>query len=86
MDIDECKKKLTVILLLKRSNYLIVGFKANLILTKNEPTKDLSILKNPDAIMKNGHWLIQDALNLLREHAIEQQRWWPELGVLVSNY
>jgi hypothetical protein len=36
--------------------------------------------------MKNGHWLTQDALGLVREHAIEQQRWWSELGVLVSNY
>jgi len=63
-----------------------VGFKADFILTKNDPTKELGLLKNPDAIIKSGHMLSKDELTLLREHAIDQQRWWSELGVLVSNY
>jgi len=63
-----------------------VSFKADFILTKNDPTKDLGILKNPEAIIKNGHLLTTAELTQLRKHAIEQQSWWSELGVLVSNY
>jgi adenine deaminase len=63
-----------------------VGFKADLILTTTDPTKELSILENPSVVIKNGHWLAKEELAQLQDHAIEQQSLWSELGVLIRNY
>jgi len=63
-----------------------VGFKADLILTTNDPTKELSILENPSVVIKSGHWLAKEELVQLQEHAFEQQSLWSELAVLIKNY
>jgi adenine deaminase len=63
-----------------------VGFKADLILTTNDPTIELSILEKPSVVIKGGHWLAKEELVQLQEHAIEQQSLWSELGVLIRNY
>lgn len=63
-----------------------VGLKADFILTNSDPTQDLSYLQAPHAIIKGGHWLDKDELKQLRKHAIEQQSWWSEFKVLLSNY
>ena len=63
-----------------------VGLNANLIFSQNNPVEDISVLKYPDAVVFDNQWLSSTRLEELRQDAIDQQSFWSELWLLLSNY
>lgn len=58
------------------------NYKADFILSETSPLDDLSTLKRPEAVVKNGHFYPKKALRKMREKAIESRSIWKELGTL----
>lgn len=59
-------------------------YTADFIYTKNNPLLDLSVLKNPDAVTKRGHWYSSAELTKMRDDAIEGRSFWGELLTLME--
>ena len=58
------------------------GLNADFIYSTSNPVKDLSVLKEPEAVVKNGHWYSNKALQSMRKNAIESRSVLEELAVL----
>lgn len=59
-----------------------LGFNADFIFSSNSPIENLSVLKEPEAVIKNGHWYAKEELTSMREQAIESRSFWQELSIL----
>lgn len=55
---------------------------ADFIFTTSNPIVDLSVLKEPSAVIKKGHWYTNKELNKMRDDAIEQRSLWQEITTL----
>ncbi|MGE6647749.1 amidohydrolase family protein [Shewanella colwelliana] len=64
--------------------HIRVSLQADFIYTQSSPIDDLSLLKEPSAVIKNGHWYSQQTLKKMREQAIASRSLWQELKVLVE--
>lgn len=60
------------------------NYNADFIYSSSNPINDLSVLKEPDAVIKNGHWYSREILNAMRDEAIESRSLWEELNVLLE--
>ncbi len=60
-------------------------YNADFIYSTTNPITDLSVLKNPEAVIKSGHWYTQKQLAQMREQAIESRSIWEELFVLFEG-
>ncbi|MEW6981517.1 amidohydrolase family protein [Colwelliaceae bacterium 6471] len=58
------------------------GYKADFIYSLSDPIKDLSVLIEPEAVIKNGHWYSRETLNAMKDEAIESRSFWEEFLVL----
>lgn len=58
------------------------GYKADFIYSPSNPIKDLSVLTEPEAVIKHGHWYSRKTLNTMRDEAIESRSFWEEFFVL----
>ncbi|MBL4941342.1 MAG: amidohydrolase family protein, partial [Colwellia sp.] len=69
---------ITPALALKREQQIGIvaaGFTANLILLASDPRKDLSVLRNPVAVIKSGRVFNQAALAELDNKAQQHMNW-----------
>lgn len=57
-------------------------FQADFIYTYANPISDLSVLKNPEAVIKKGAWYNKKQLLEMRRTAIKERSFWQELRVL----
>ncbi|MCC3862433.1 amidohydrolase family protein [Pseudemcibacter aquimaris] len=60
------------------------GFNADLIYTIQNPIQNINVLKNPEAVMKNGNWYSRETLETMREEAIANRSLWEEIRVLFN--
>ncbi len=58
------------------------GYQADFIYSKQNPLEDLAVLKNPDAVTKQGVWYNSNTLITLRTDAIKNRSLWAELSAL----
>ena len=58
------------------------GLKADFIYSATNPIHDLSVLTEPEAVIKNGHWYSRGILNKMKDMAIESRSFWQEFFVL----
>lgn len=58
------------------------SYNADFIYTSINPISDLSVLREPDAVAKNGHWYSRKVLHSMRKNAIGSRSIWEELSVL----
>ena len=58
------------------------NYNADFIYSAANPVLNLSVLKNPLAVIKNGHWYSRKALKAMRTEAIESRSFWEEFSVL----
>ena len=61
---------------------IATNYKADFIYSSANPITDLSVLTEPEAVIKSGHWYSKKALNSMRNEAIENRSFWEELSVL----
>lgn len=61
---------------------VLENYHADFILSKTSPLEDLSVLKTPEAVVKNGYFYSKQALKNLRDKAIESRSFWDELVTL----
>ena len=57
---------------------------ADFIFSKTSPVDNLSILQEPEAVIKSGRWFSKSDLKLMREQAIESRSIWDEFWVLIE--
>ncbi|NMP14795.1 amidohydrolase family protein [Thalassotalea sp. Y01] len=57
-------------------------YRADFIYSKSNPIEDLSVLQEPDAVVKSGNWYSQQQLQQIRNQAIESRSMWQEFWVL----
>lgn len=62
------------------------GYKADFIYSKENPIIELSVLREPDAVMKSGRWYNEKQLTEMRQQAINGRSLWLELWLILSNY
>jgi hypothetical protein len=62
------------------------GYKADFIYSKENPIIELSVLREPDAVMKSGRWYNEEQLKELRQQAINGRSLGQELWLILSNY
>ncbi len=55
------------------------GFNADFIYTQDNPIQKLSVLRNPDAVIKYGKWHSRSGLQSLRDQAVASKSLWSEL-------
>ncbi|WP_100643722.1 amidohydrolase family protein [Alteromonas facilis] len=60
------------------------GRNADFIFTHANPIQDLSVLKTPDAVVKNGKWYSQQKLQNMRQSAIDERSLWDEFLALAE--
>jgi len=60
------------------------NYQADFVYTASNPIEQLSVLKQPDAVIKKGVWYSKAELKALRDKAIEQRSLWDELWVLAE--
>ncbi|MDN3652603.1 amidohydrolase family protein [Thalassotalea ponticola] len=60
------------------------SFNADFIFTKSNPIDDLTTLKHPAAVIKNGHWYSRQQLSAMRDKAIEERSLWQEFTTLLE--
>lgn len=60
------------------------NYNADFILTRENPIENLSVLRNPDAVVKNGNWYSADELMQLRKRVFEERSLWEELTALIG--
>jgi imidazolonepropionase-like amidohydrolase len=58
------------------------NYKADFIYSEANPTLDLSVLTEPTAVIKHGHWYSREVLNEMRDEAIASRSLWQEFFVL----
>lgn len=58
------------------------GYKADFIYSPSNPIQDLSVLTEPEAVIKHGHWYSRKTLNAMKDEAIESRSFWEEFFVL----
>ncbi|UTW60124.1 amidohydrolase family protein [Kordiimonas sp. SCSIO 12603] len=61
---------------------VVAGYNADFIYTASNPADDLSVLVEPAAVAKAGHWYTREKLDQLRVDAIKNRSFWEEVGVL----
>ena len=57
-------------------------YNADFIYSSANPITDLSVLKEPEAVIKNGHWYSKKELQTMRNEAIDTRSFWQEFLVL----
>jgi imidazolonepropionase-like amidohydrolase len=62
------------------------GYKADFIYSKENPISELSVLREPDAVMKSGRWYNKKQLKELRQQAIDGRSLVQELWLNLSDY
>ncbi|RVT42574.1 hypothetical protein EMM73_18660 [Rheinheimera sediminis] len=72
--------------LTKQIGQIRVGYKADFIYSKENPIIELSVLREPDAVMKSGRWYNKKQLTELRQQAINGRSIGQELWLILSNY
>jgi len=60
------------------------GYKADFIYSSTNPVHDLSVLTEPEAVIKMGHWYSKETLRAMREEAIGSRGFWEEFTVLLE--
>jgi imidazolonepropionase-like amidohydrolase len=58
------------------------NYKADFIYSYANPIQNLSVLKEPEAVIKQGYWYSREALNAMKDEAIESRSFWDEFLVL----
>lgn len=58
------------------------NYKADFIYSTSNPIEDLTVLTEPEAVIKSGYWYSKDTLITMRNEAIESRSFWEEFGVL----
>jgi hypothetical protein len=61
------------------------NYNADFIYSSLNPIVDLSVLQEPDAVIKNGRWYSKDTLKTMRDKAIEDRSFWEEFSVLLEG-
>jgi imidazolonepropionase-like amidohydrolase len=61
---------------------IAANYQADFIYSVSSPILNLSVLKEPAVVIKNGHWYSRETLNAMRDNAIESRSVWEELSVL----
>ena len=60
-------------------------YQADFIYTTTNPIEDLSVLVEPNAVVKHGKWYSAETLKRMRDEAIESRSFWEELSVLMAG-
>ncbi|WP_440874629.1 amidohydrolase family protein [Thalassotalea sp. PLHSN55] len=60
-------------------------YQADFIFSTANPIENLTVLKTPDAVVKNGRWYSQEMLIKMRQQAINQRSVWQEISVLFQG-
>lgn len=68
----------------KRLGVIAVSYDADFIYSLSDPIADLSVLKHPEAVVKDGYWYSKQNLDDMREQAIASRSIWQELLLLFS--
>lgn len=63
-----------------------IGFQADFVFTRHNPTTDLSLLSQPTAVSKLGRWYTGEQLNRLRDEAIQSRSLWQEIHTLWQGW
>lgn len=71
--------------LAKLAGQIRPGYKADFIYSKGNPISELSVLREPDAVMKSGRWYNKRRLTELRHQAIEGRSLVQELWGTLTN-
>lgn len=58
------------------------NYHADFIYSSSNPILNLSVLKEPSAVIKNGYWYSRETLDAMRDKAIDERSVWEELSVL----
>jgi imidazolonepropionase-like amidohydrolase len=66
----------------KEIGKIAINYKANFIYSSDNPITHLSVLKEPEAVIKNGYWYSNETLNVMRNEAIKARSFWKEVSVL----
>lgn len=61
---------------------IAANYQADFIYSVSSPILNLSVLKEPAAVIKKGHWYSREMLKAMRDKAIEERSFWEELSVL----
>lgn len=72
--------------LAEQTGQIQLGYKADFIYSKENPISELSVLREPDAVMKSGRWYNKKQLTELRQQAINGRSLGQELWLILSNY
>jgi imidazolonepropionase-like amidohydrolase len=59
-----------------------INYNADFIYSSANPITNLSVLKEPEAVIKGGYWYSSKTLKAMRNEAIEARSFWEELSVL----
>jgi hypothetical protein len=62
------------------------GARADFIYTQSNPVADLSVLKKPNAVIRQGQWYADNVLRERRDKAIRNRNFFKVLWLLLSNY
>ena len=66
----------------KRYGSVDIGKVADLVISTDNPLKDITTLKQPTAVIKNGQYLNNETLQLMRDSAKEQSYYWSVITLL----
>lgn len=58
------------------------SYKADFVYSTSNPVDNISVLKEPDAVVKAGVWYSRETLNQLKDNAIESRSVWEEINTL----
>jgi imidazolonepropionase-like amidohydrolase len=61
---------------------IATNYKADFIYSSINPITHLSVLQEPEAVVKNGHWYSNKVLKAMRNEAIKSRSLWEEFWVL----
>lgn len=59
-----------------------VGYRADLVLTEQNPLENLTALHYPEAVVKSGRFFSKSELEQLRSKAIDERSFWDEMNTL----
>jgi imidazolonepropionase-like amidohydrolase len=62
-----------------------VGKVADLVITLENPSKDIGYLKTPNAVIKNGQWVAREQLDQLKESAKDHPNFWLTSALLIED-
>jgi imidazolonepropionase-like amidohydrolase len=62
-----------------------VGKVADLVITLENPSKDIGYLKTPNAVVKSGQWVSREQLDKLKESAKEHPNFWLTSALLIED-